>query len=139
MKWVALWMAGLVLVTFGGRPRDASGPFFNWVPFATQSAVHESEIVMNLLLFTPAGFLLPWIARYAGPQRAVTIALGGAALLSSVIEVVQTFTALGTAGDITDILLNTGGCIIAVAVASSIRQRLLSKRGTRPTADAASG
>lgn len=138
-KWVALWMVGLVLVTFGGRPRDESGgPFFNWIPFATQTAVHQSEIVLNLLLFTPAGFLLPWIARHAVPERVAMIALCAAALLSSAIEVVQTFTPLGTAGDITDILLNTGGCIIAATVSSSVRQRLLRWRLT-PTATAASG
>jgi glycopeptide antibiotics resistance protein len=121
----ALWAIGLLLVTLGGRPRDATGyVFFNWVPFATQTAASTSEIVMNVLLFMPAGLLLPWIARHADLQRVIAIALVGAALTSSVIEVLQTFTPLGTAGDLTDILLNTIGCTIAAAIASGIHQHL---------------
>jgi glycopeptide antibiotics resistance protein len=111
----ALWLVGLLLVTLGGRPQDANGSvFFNWVPFATQNAAHESEIVMNCLLFVPAGVLLPWIVR-AGWRW---LALVGAASLSAVIEIVQTFTPLGTAGDLTDILLNTLGAVLAAAVSS---------------------
>jgi glycopeptide antibiotics resistance protein len=123
----ALWGIGLLLVTLGGRPRDATGyVFFNWVPFATQTAASTSEIVMNLLLFVPAGLLLPWIARHANPHRVIAIALVGAALTSSVIEILQTFTPLGTAGDLTDILLNTIGCTIAAAIASRVHHHLKS-------------
>ncbi|WP_432945795.1 VanZ family protein [Kribbella sp. CA-253562] len=116
-----LWVLGLLLVTLGGRPRDATGyVLFNWVPFATQTAASTSEIVVNFLLFMPAGLLLPWIARHASRQRITVVALVGAALISSVIEVLQTFTPLGTAGDFTDILLNTAGCTIATVLASNV-------------------
>lgn len=119
----ALWGLGLLLVTLGGRPRDPSGlVFFNWVPFATQTAASRSEILMNFLLFMPAGFLLPWIARHSTRKRVVVVALVGSGLVSSVIEVLQTFTTLGTAGDFTDILLNTAGCTIAATASSSVNQ-----------------
>nr|WP_185448694.1 VanZ family protein [Kribbella qitaiheensis] len=106
--------------------------YFNWAPFASQAVV--SEIVVNFLLFMPAGFLLPWIARHAKRQRTIGVALVGAALLSSVIEVVQTFTPLGTAGDVTDILLNTVGCTIAATISSSVHHLLVSQQLTTSSA-----
>jgi hypothetical protein len=116
----ALWVVGLLLVTLGGRPRDPSGHvFFNWVPFAAQSAVSRPELVLNAILFAPAGLLLPWIFGRAARRWVVAIALLGAGVMSSVIEVVQAFTPLGTAGDATDILLNTTGAAIAAAIGSS--------------------
>jgi len=103
-----LWGLGLLLVTLGGRPQDPRGlVFFNWIPFATQTAASTSEIVMNFLLFMPAGILLPWIARYATWRRVVIMAVIGSAMISTAIELLQAFTPLGTAGDLTDILLNT--------------------------------
>lgn len=121
-----LWAIGLLLVTLGGRPQDPSGlVFFNWVPFGTQTAASTSEIVVNFLLFTPAGFLLPWIVRSAGRRRVVVIAMAGAAVISTVIEVLQAFTPLGTAGDLTDILLNTAGCTTAATTASALHQILI--------------
>jgi glycopeptide antibiotics resistance protein len=133
----ALWGLGLLLATLGGRPQDGNGTvFFNWVPFATQTAASDTEIVVNFLLFMPAGFLLPWIARHATRQRVVLVALGGAALLSSVIEVLQTFTPLGTAGDLTDILLNTVGCTVAAAISSSVHHLLVSQQLTRSAPEA---
>lgn len=120
-----LWGFGLLLVTLGGRPQDPSGlVFFNWIPFATQTAASTSEIVMNFLLFTPAGFLLPWIVRYATWRRIVVVGTTGAAMISTVIEVLQAFTSLGTAGDLTDILLNTAGCAIAATSAAILHQIL---------------
>jgi hypothetical protein len=112
----ALWVVGLLLATLGGRPRDPSGlVFLNWVPFEDQSAVSGPEMVLNALLFTPAGLLLPWILARAA---LVPIAVFGAAVLSSAIEAFQAFTPLGTAGDVTDILLNTLGAGVAVVVGS---------------------
>jgi glycopeptide antibiotics resistance protein len=120
-----LWLVGLLLVTLGDRPRDAYGHvFFNWVPFATHNVALKSELVINLMLFTPAGLLLPWIAQQTARARLLAMALTGAIMVSSLIEVVQTFTPLGTAGDITDVLLNTSGCVVAAAVAVIIRERL---------------
>ena len=117
----ALWAVGLAVVTLGGRPQDPSGRvFFNWIPFATQTAAATSEIAVNFLLFMPAGFLLPWIARYATPRRIPMIAAAGSAVLSTVIELLQAFTSLGTAGDLTDILLNTAGCTVAAAISSIV-------------------
>lgn len=129
----ALWGFGLLWVTLGSRPQDPSGAvFFNWVPFATQNAASTSEIVANFLMFMPAGFLLPWIARHAAWQRIVVMALVGAALVSSVIEVSQAFTSLGTAGDFTDILLNTIGCTVAAIISSSVHHLLVSQQLARP-------
>jgi glycopeptide antibiotics resistance protein len=120
LAWRAgvLWVVGLLLATLGGRPRDPSGSvFFNWVPFGAQSAVSRPEIVLNLLLFAPAGLLLPWILLRVGRWRLVLVSVGCAFLLSSLIEIAQAFTPLGTAGDLTDILLNTTGCALAAVVA----------------------
>ena len=120
-----LWTLGLLVVTLGGRPQDPSGRvFFNWVPFATQTAASTSEIFVNFLLFMPAGFLLPWIARYATRRRIPVIAAAGATLISTVIEVLQAFTSLGTAGDLTDILLNTAGCTAAATISSIVFQKI---------------
>jgi glycopeptide antibiotics resistance protein len=114
----ALWLVGLLLVTLGGRPQEASGQvIFNWVPFRSQSVV-TSAAVLNALLFVPAGLLLPWIVR-AALWRCVLVAFAGAVLLSSTIEVVQACTPLGTAFDITDVILNTLGAAVAVVVAGS--------------------
>ncbi|QNE19618.1 VanZ family protein [Kribbella qitaiheensis] len=133
----ALWGLGLLLATLGGRPQDSLGRiWFNWVPFATQTAANDTEIVMNFLLFVPAGLLLPWIARHATRQRVIVLALGAAAMLSSVIEVLQTFTPLGTAGDITDILSNTIGCTIAAAISSIVHHWLVSQQLTRSAPEA---
>ncbi|WP_157979895.1 VanZ family protein [Kribbella monticola] len=127
-----LWGVGLLAVTLGGRPRDESGTFFfNWVPFATQTAAADTEIVMNVLLFMPAGFVLPWIARHANRRRVVLVAFVGAAVISSMIEALQTFTPLGTAGDLTDILLNTAGCTLAAIIAASVRHQLAVSRDWR--------
>ncbi|MEU0094617.1 VanZ family protein [Kribbella sp. NPDC006257] len=131
-----LWVVGLLLVTLGGRPRAPSGlVFFNWVPFGAQSAVSRPEIVLNLLLFAPAGLLLPWIllrvGRWglaAGGWRLVLVSVGGAFLLSSLIEITQAFTPLGTAGDLTDILLNTTGCALAAVVAGKLSEVVGRKR-----------
>jgi VanZ like family len=114
---IALWLAGLLLVTLGGRPRDVSSPgvYFNWVPFATQTfAVHRTEIAANLFLFIPLGLLLPWILGESY-VRAGLVASATSLTLSGGIELIQTYTALGTAGDITDILLNTFGGVLAVS------------------------
>ena len=117
-----MWFAGLLFVTLGGRPHDAYGHvFFNWVPFATQSAAHETEIVVNLLLFVPAGLLLAWSAGGVSAARVIGLAAGGAAAVSMGIEVVQTFTPLGTAGDITDVMLNATGCVMAAGLGLAVR------------------
>ena len=71
------------------------------------------------LLFVPAGLLLPWILR-AGLWRRLLVAFVGAGLLSSMIELIQAYTPLGTAFDITDIILNTSGAVAAVLVACAI-------------------
>lgn len=129
----ALWGVGLLLATLGGRPQDSNGTiFFNWVPFATQGPGSDTEILMNCLMFMPAGLLLPWIAQHATPQGVVLLAFGGAALISSVIEVLQTFTPLGTAGDFTDILLNTVGCTVAAIIAASVHHLLISQLRIAP-------
>jgi glycopeptide antibiotics resistance protein len=129
-----LWGLGLLLVTLGGRPQDPSGQvFFNWIPFAAQTAASISEIVLNFFLFMPAGFLLPWIARHATWRRVVVIAIAGAAVISTVIEVLQAFTPLGTAGDFTDILLNTTGCTVA-AISAAILRQILIRQQLAPTA-----
>ncbi|HWD82150.1 MAG TPA: VanZ family protein [Kribbella sp.] len=121
---VGLWALGLLVVTLGGRPHDPSGRvFFNWIPFATQTAASTSEIAVNFLLFMPVGFLLPWIAPYATWQRIPVFAAAGATVISTVIEVLQAFTSLGTAGDLTDILLNTAGCTAAATISSIVFQK----------------
>ncbi|HZX08183.1 VanZ family protein [Kribbella sp.] len=133
---LALWFAGLLVVTLGGRPHDASGGvYFNWIPFAAQSTAPATENLVNLLLFVPAGLLLGWVAPHASDARLLLSASAGALLLSSLIECMQAFTPLGTAGDITDVLLNTTGCIAASAVGISVRHvlaRTLQRNHRRP-------
>lgn len=118
----AVWLVGLLLVTLGGRPQDAYGTiYFNWIPFATQ--VMTYEIAANALMFVPAGLLLPWILLRIRRWRVVLISIAGAVLLSALVEITQTFTPLGTAGDLTDILLNTAGCAVA-ALAAAVAGKL---------------
>ncbi|WP_427885665.1 VanZ family protein [Kribbella sp. GL6] len=119
---LVLWFGGLLLVTLGGRPHDpAGGNYFNWVPFAAQSAAPATENLVNLLLFVPAGLLLVWVARHASGSRLLLMSSVGSLLLSFLIECLQTFTPLGTAGDITDVLLNVTGCTLATGVSISVR------------------
>ena len=56
--------------------------------------------------------------------RLLGVASAGAALVSLGLDLIQTFTPLGTAGDRTDILLNTGGCVLAAGVGIVIRRAL---------------
>jgi glycopeptide antibiotics resistance protein len=108
---LGLWLAGLLLATLGGRPRDAgSGVYFNWQPFATQ--VVTSEILANFFLFAPLGLLVSWV--FPRAFRQILVLSGIAALLISfTLEIIQAYTPLGTAGDITDVLLNVSGCCFA--------------------------
>lgn len=122
---LALWFVGLLGVTLGGRPRDATeGVYFNWTPFAAQSSTPATENVVNLLLFVPAGLLLAWSGKYATNILLLLTSSIGALSLSFLIECIQAFTPLGTAGDITDVILNTSGCIVATVVGVSIRRML---------------
>ncbi|MFD7160284.1 VanZ family protein [Kribbella sp. NPDC059898] len=122
---LGLWFVGLLLVTLGDRPHDPTrGSYFNWVPFGAQSAAPAIENLVNLLLFVPAGLLLVWIARHASAGRLVLMSSAGALLLSFLIECLQAFTPLGTAGDITDVLLNITGCMVATAVSIGVRHAL---------------
>jgi glycopeptide antibiotics resistance protein len=130
---LVLWFVGLLAVTLGGCPQDAYGRIdFNWMPFATESTGHGTEIILNLLLFVPAGLLLIWVARHASDVRLVLTASTGAAFLSSLMECVQTFTPLCTAGDITDILLNTTGCVLAAILGVGVRHTLAHERRQKP-------
>jgi hypothetical protein len=72
---------------------------------AAADPLRSTQVLLNIALFVPAGFL--WTVLTRRPWR-VMLALGA---LSVVIEVTQALTGLG-ANDVADIVANAGGAVV---------------------------
>ena len=95
---------------------SGEGLRFNFIPFKTITAylggvgddnvdVWFFNLFGNILAFMPMGFLLPLIFRKVKSAGALVI---NVFIISSVLEIIQLVTKLGTA-DIDDVILNTLG------------------------------
>jgi glycopeptide antibiotics resistance protein len=92
--------------------------------------IRGAEILVNLLRFAPLGMLLPWVLR-VGSVRVGAVAGISSSVLSFTIELIQALTPLGTAGDVTDMLLNTIGCTLAASLVNALYAQLMGARSRR--------
>ena len=97
--------------------RIESGMMINLVPFRTIKAYFDAagelfsiNILGNVLIFSPLGFMLPIISRKINRLWKVTAC---AASISLSIEILQLF--VGRSTDIDDLILNTAGGTIGYA------------------------
>ena len=132
--WLLLMGSIVVIlaVTFLGRPMyefQSAGPFTtasNWVPFRdilielrnVNHALGLINVFGNVVLFVPTGFLAGLLFR---PTWSAWLL---APVLSACIEVTQSY--VGLSADIDDIILNTLGGVLGVALALLVR-RLFSR------------
>ena len=102
-------------------------PTINWIPFQDFSAGNIEGMILNAVMFTPLGFLLPaCFERYRNWGR--TLAAGF--LTSLTVELIQLFTFRAT--DVDDLIMNTLGTILGFLLAKLIlRRRTAVYRGKR--------
>lgn len=87
------------------------------------------NLVGNVAIFIPFGFILPWASRYTNFLQTAWHTL----LFSLIIECVQLVTRIGSF-DVDDLLLNTiGGCIgyITFFICCKIRRRYVSRKSRK--------
>ncbi|HEX2050129.1 MAG TPA: VanZ family protein [Actinomycetota bacterium] len=118
-------VVAVVVVTLMPSPGVASSrELVNLVPLRTiSSLVGESvdaavplrNVVLNVLLFVPFGFLVGLRTR---ADRRVAVACAAGVALSLVIEGVQWLALPGRAVDVDDVLLNTVGAVSGALVAA---------------------
>jgi glycopeptide antibiotics resistance protein len=113
-------LAAIAALTLG-EPLDAQPYRINLIPFRDQlwalegrvePAVAVIELVANVLLFVPLGVALA--ARH--PRASRWGIVGVAAAVSVGVEVAQAVMNTGRLADITDVLANTFGAAVGVAV-----------------------
>lgn len=111
--FIPLWVVGVAIAVLPTSPQpDPSIPAgtFNWVPFlAHRERDLGVELAANLGLFAPLGLMLAFYWRKFSVAKTTLLALG----LSCLIEVTQLLLKNNRASDITDILTNTFGALIA--------------------------
>lgn len=89
---------------------------------APSSAYALIEVAANVALFVPFG----WLAAWWLPGWSVARVVVAGALISVVIEVVQTATPLDRTGSVIDVLANTVGVACGAGVARwAVRKRLV--------------
>lgn len=110
---VPMWALGLAVAVLPGSPQpDPSIPSgtFNWIPFlAHRERDLGIELAANLGLFVPLGLMLAFYWRAYAVAKTTLLVLA----TSCVIEVVQLLLANNRASDITDIITNTTGGLVA--------------------------
>lgn len=93
-------------------------PFRQIAQYAALTDLHEViNIIGNILMFAPVGFLAVLLWRQRHPILAGTVST---AAFSVLIELVQLFSARGT--DIDDVILNTVGGLIGALLALAFKR-----------------
>ena len=111
------------LFLYGGEIRPEQ---INLLPFSRH--VDLTAYLLNIVLFLPFGFLVPWFcSRMSGAGRVAAGGLG----LSLLVELSQLLNNRST--DVDDLLLNTLGALAGWAVYRILRRWLPSPRRTLPT------
>ncbi len=82
-----------------------------FIDIVEQHSNAEEEVILNILLFVPFGFLFPTI-QPNNHKRTILYAF----LFSSFIELTQPILSPFRASDITDLITNTSGAIIGYAI-----------------------
>ncbi len=131
MQWMALllflgYCVLVVTVTILIR-RGTVRNIVNMIPFAhvietinTGSMEPLEGDILNILLFVPFGFLLPWINKQVFRKAIFALILGFAA--STIIETIQLVFHLGHC-DINDIITNSLGAAIGYWISKAFRSR----------------
>jgi glycopeptide antibiotics resistance protein len=110
---VAGWTAVIVLVVVPWGGAYQPHPHWTrvvWIPFSTPPPLTAWDVVVNLLLYVPFGYL------FARVRPAWTWPVVSAAVLLSVATEFAQVYSHGRFPSITDVILNTAGAIAGLAV-----------------------
>ncbi|RXZ50288.1 VanZ family protein [Agromyces fucosus] len=122
LAWIVMWKLEVPYLGMGELRQVKLVPF---VSDDCNGASAPSEVVANVVFFVPFGLYLGLLAP-AWPWWKATVAIAGASLT---LEVAQYALAVGST-DITDLVTNTAGGLIGLALLAMVRRRL----GERTTA-----
>ena len=116
LAWIVMWKLEVPYLGMGELRQVKLVPF---VSDACNGASAPSEVVANVVFFVPFGLYLGLLAP-AWPWWKATIAIAGASLT---LEVAQYALAVGSS-DVTDLVTNTAGGLIGLALLAIVRRRL---------------
>lgn len=116
LAWIVMWKLELPYVGTGELRQVKLVPF---VSSGCNGASAPSEVIANVVLFVPFGLYLGLLAP-AWPWWKATLAIAGASLA---FEIAQYALAVGST-DVTDLVTNTAGGLIGLAVLAVARRRL---------------
>jgi glycopeptide antibiotics resistance protein len=122
LTWVVLWK---LLVPFVG---DGSERQVKLAPFVATAGAGPSalfEVLANVLLFVPFGVYLGLLAPSTRWWR-LAVAIVGASFL---FEVIQYVLAVGRS-DLSDVVANTAGGVLGLALVEMVHRRLRDGTGT---------
>jgi glycopeptide antibiotics resistance protein len=114
-----LVIAGVVLPWSSFQPHSHWGRVV-WLPFSTPPPLTARDVIVNVLLYVPFGFLYAWPR--PGSARVFLWSAVWAASLSIATEWTQVFSH-ARFPSATDVLLNTIGSAMGVALAALTRRR----------------
>lgn len=130
---IPVWAVGLAVAVLPAAPLpDPSIPAgtFNWIPFlAHRERDLGVEMVANLGLFAPLGLMLAFYWRRFAVLKTSLLVLG----ISICIEAMQLALRNNRASDITDIITNTAGGIIAALIGWALVSLARSRRAPAET------
>ncbi|MGI9824883.1 VanZ family protein [Agromyces sp. Marseille-Q5079] len=114
--WIVLWKLELPYLGSGDLRQVKLVPFLS---DACNGASAPSEVVANVLLFVPFGFLLGLLAPTWPWWRSVAVFANA----SLALEVAQYALAVGSS-DVTDLVTNTVGGMLGLGLFALVRRRL---------------
>ena len=122
--WLALTFCSRSCPSAGpAAPADRVGPIPRFDPAGRgrlqQRGDAASDIVLNVIAFMPLGV----IAALRWGRRWMTLAIVGAAALSTGIELAQYIEATGRFSSATDVVTNTAGAALGFAIGLWLRDR----------------
>lgn len=112
-RWLYLFAVttAIVVVTFPWDLKDhAHWQKVTWVPFTT-GIVRSLDLVANVALYLPLGFLLP----SRSPRLRLATALAVALMLSTIMELTQVWSHIRFPSA-TDVLMNSHGALLGAAL-----------------------
>ena len=116
LVWIVMWKLEIPYIGAGELRQVKLVPF---VSNACNGASAPAEVVANVVLFIPFGLYLGLLAP-AWPWWRIAVVIVGAGLT---LEVAQYALAVGSS-DITDVVTNTAGGLIGLALLAIVRRRL---------------
>ena len=120
LVWLVLWKLSIPWVGTGARRTVKLVPF---VATAANGPSKPSEVLGNVLVFMPFGVYLGLLAPARAWWRTWSLAIGTVALASVGLEVAQYVLAVGSS-DVSDVLANTAGGLVGLALVAVVRLAL---------------